>query len=174
MKSVADRPQDHTPSAGAAPAADTAGLPVPPPLLYLFPFLAGVLLHHTVGGDRIPSTPGGAIAVLGWLLLTAGGALIAVPWVLFHRARTSVLPFRPTTAIVTSGPYRFSRNPIYLGMALVYLGLPLLLGYAWPYLFFPPAVFLIMRLVIVREERYLEGKFGDEYRRYRDSVRRWI
>jgi protein-S-isoprenylcysteine O-methyltransferase Ste14 len=156
------------------PVADTPKLPILPPYLYFIPFLAGILLHHTVGGDRIPASLLPTARLVGWILATVGVAINVSAWIVFLRARTPVLPTRPTTAIVTSGPYRFTRNPLYLSLAIVYLGVPLLLGYAWPYVFFPLIPFLVERLVIRREESYLARKFGAEYTRYRDSVRRWL
>ncbi len=153
---------------------DTAGIPIPPPFIYLIPFLAGVWLHHTVGGDAIPEVARRPAWVAGWALVVLGVAINASAWVAFLRAKTPVLPTRPTTAIVTGGPYRFTRNPLYLSLALIYAGVPLVQGYLWPYLFLPLVLFLIVRLVIEREERYLERKFGSDYTRYRDAVRRWI
>ena len=111
---------------------------------------------------------------MGGLLVTIGLAINVSAWIAFHRARTPVLPTRPTTAIVIRGPYRFTRNPLYLSLAIIHAGAALLLGYLWPLLFLPLAAALISRLVIAREEVYLEGKFGAEYARYRDSVRRWL
>lgn len=153
---------------------DTAGLPIPPPFIYLIPFLAGVLLHHAVGHDAIPDAARTVARVAGWALVGLGVAINASAWVAFLRAKTPVLPTRPTTAIVTSGPYRFTRNPLYLSLALLYAGIPLIFGYLWPYPFLPLVLFLIVRLVIEREERYLERKFGSDYTSYRDAVRRWI
>jgi protein-S-isoprenylcysteine O-methyltransferase Ste14 len=158
----------------APPARDTANLPIPPPLLYFIPFLIGVLLHHLVGGDRVPATALPAARLAGALLVAIGVAINVSAWIAFHRARTPVMPTKSTTAIAVSGPYRFTRNPLYLSLAVIYLGAALLLGYLWPVLFLPLAVVLIARLVIAREETYLEGKFGAEYASYRDSVRRWF
>ena len=157
-----------------APERDTANLPIPPPLLYFIPFLIGVLLHHLIGGDRIPPSALSAARLAGAVLAAAGLAINVSAWIAFHRARTPVMPTRPTTAIATTGPYRFTRNPLYLSLAIIYAAAALLLGYLWPLVFLPLAVILISRLVIAREERYLEGKFGDEYARYRSSVRRWL
>ena len=158
----------------APPTRETANLPIPPPFLYFIPFLIGVLLHHLVGGDRIPASALGPARIAGAVLVAIGLAINISAWVAFHRVRTPVMPTRPTTAIATTGPYRFTRNPLYLSLAIIYLGAALLLGYLWPLLFLPLAVALITRLVITREEGYLEGKFGTEYARYRDSVRRWL
>lgn len=153
---------------------DHAGVWFPPPLLYAIPFAAGMALHQAVGHDRIPA------AALAWarpLGIALGAfalllALLAEVW--FARAGTSPLPIRPSTAVVTGGPYRFTRNPMYVALALLYLGLPPVLGYAWPYLFFPAAVLAVNAFVIPREERYLEEKFGEPYRAYRGTVRRWL
>jgi protein-S-isoprenylcysteine O-methyltransferase Ste14 len=90
------------------------------------------------------------------------------------RAGTNVDPREPTTAIVTGGPYRFTRNPLYLSMTLVYAGITALAN-ALPAALLLPAVLAFMRRgVIEREERYLERKFGDEYMDYKARVRRWI
>jgi protein-S-isoprenylcysteine O-methyltransferase Ste14 len=158
----------------APPSRDTANLPIPPPFLYFIPFLIGILLHHLVGGDRIPASALPVARIAGAILAAIGLAINVSAWIAFHRVRTPVMPTRPTTAIATTGPYRFTRNPLYLSLAIIHLGAALLLGYLWPLLFLPLAVALISRLVIAREEAYLEGKFGAEYTRYRDSVRRWL
>jgi len=155
-------------------ATDTAEIPIPPPLIYVVPFLIGTLLHHTIGGDTIPETVRMTAYHAGTAMVVLGLAINALAWVAMIRAKTPVIPTRPTTAIVTSGPYRFSRNPLYASLALLYAGFPLIFGYLWPYTFLPLVLFLIVRLVIEREERYLERKFGADYTRYRDAVRRWI
>ena len=171
---MSDAVESKTSGNGAGPPRDTVGLPVPPPLLYFVPFLVGVLLHHLVGGDRIPGSALAAARLLGGAFIAAGLAINVSAWIAFHRARTPVMPTRPTTAVVNDGPYRFTRNPLYLSLAIVYVGAALLLSYLWPLLFLPLAVVLIARLVIDREEAYLERKFGGEYTRYRAAVRRWL
>jgi len=92
-----------------------------------------------------------------------------------HRKRgTSVEPLEPTTALVTSGPYRFSRNPLYVAQLLGFAGFALLAGSAWRAAFLPLVFLVLHHGAVLPEERYLEGKFGDEYRRYRTRVRRWL
>jgi protein-S-isoprenylcysteine O-methyltransferase Ste14 len=103
-----------------------------------------------------------------WLALD-GSAMLR-----FRRARTSIVPMRPTTALVTSGPYRITRNPMYAGMAFLYVALALSLGVIWALAFLPLVLFTVDRLVIAREERYLEAKFGEQYREYKTSARRWL
>src|SRR5215216_1451530 len=89
-------------------------------------------------------------------------------------AKTSLNPQRPTTALVLSGPFRFTRNPLYLGLTVFYAGLMLVFELTWGLLFLPIVVWLITVWVIVPEEKYLEQKFGTEYLHYKSRVRRWI
>lgn len=149
----------------------TAGVLAPPPLIYLVPLAAGFLFRHwypvAIVGHRVAAPLGIACLVLG--LATHLSAILAL-----HRAQTSPKPWRPTTAVVTTGPYRFTRNPIYVSFSLVYIGVALWGNTLWPFLLLP-LVFLVMQLgVIAREEVYLERIFGDEYREYRRRVQRWL
>ena len=150
---------------------DHSGVFIPPPFLYVVPFIAGLLLHWVL---PVPLLPRSIAAPLGVILVALGLALGASAMISFRRARTSPIPIKPTTAIVATGPYRFTRNPMYVGLAVLYLGLTLWVDSLWPVLFLPVALFTIQRYVIAREERYLEAKFGEEYRRYKARVRRWV
>ncbi len=87
---------------------------------------------------------------------------------------TNVNPTLPTTSIVTTGPYRFTRNPLYLGLTMIYLGLTLAINTWWSLLLLVPVLFVMHFDVVLREERYLERKFGDTYRQYRAHVRRYL
>ncbi len=111
---------------------------------------------------------------IGVVLLAFGFILGLSALVQFWRKRTSVIPYRPTTAIIQSGPFRLTRNPVYLGDTLLYVGVALVMNTAWPLLLLPLVLLIVHRGVILREERYLEQKFGDEYISYRSRVRRWI
>lgn len=111
----------------------------------------------------------------------AGGIVIAVSFVLipgalrgFRHAETPLDVRKPTSAIITDGPYRISRNPIYLSMMLLYLGIGLMIDGVWILLLAAPLAVVIQYGVILREEAYLEGKFGESYLAYKQSVRRWI
>jgi protein-S-isoprenylcysteine O-methyltransferase Ste14 len=115
------------------------------------------------------------------LLLTAGGALIAVGLLAsaavvleFRKAATAVSPLRPTTQLVRSGPYRYSRNPDYIGQTLLYVGIALALNTWWPLFLLPPTLVAVHFGVIRREERYLEAKFGQDYRDYKNQTPRWV
>ena len=156
-----------------AAKGDTPGVIAPPPLLFLGTLAVGAALDF--GLLRVPT------GLPGWLRLGAGAALAAAAAGLgaaalgrFRRAGTAVEPWRPSTALVTDGVYRFTRNPIYLAMALLYIGSALAMDSAVALVLLPPLLALVQIGVISREERYLERKFGDEYRRYRSSVRRWM
>ena len=85
-----------------------------------------------------------------------------------------MIPIRPTTAIVSDGVYRFTRNPMYVSMVAVYVGIALLIRAPWALVLLPLVVLLVDRLVIAKEERYLRGKFGETYTNYCSRVRRWI
>lgn len=150
---------------------DTSGVRFPPPLIYVAGFLVGVGLGlaFPIGALPLPlAIAAGAVGVGVWLWLDVTAMRR------FQRARTSMVPMRPSTALVTSGPYRFTRNPMYLGMASLHLGLALAFGVIWAAAVLPLVLLAVDRLVIAREEPYLERKFGDEYRAYRRHVRRWI
>ena len=153
-----------TEASGAAEARDTAGVVAPPPLIYLAGLIVGFGLERLLPGASLPRLVrwGG-----GGVLVVAGASLLAS----FSRKGTAVEPWKPTTAIVTSGPYRFTRNPAYLGMALVYAGIALLAEALWVLVPLPVVLVAIDRGVISREERYLERKFGREYADYKAG---WI
>jgi protein-S-isoprenylcysteine O-methyltransferase Ste14 len=111
---------------------------------------------------------------LGWGFVAIGLAIFGWTLMTFQRHRTTVNPYKGATSLCTSGPFRFSRNPIYLSDWLVYAGSSLLLRTAWP-LVFAPVIWVILRFDVIRhEERHLEAKFGDAYRSYTFRVRRWF
>jgi len=143
-------------------APDNAGVVVPPPIVYALGFGLGYAL------DRLrPAHVGmrGGRLLLGWILAGAGVALAASAIALFRRASTSPVPNQPTTALVAQGPYRFTRNPMYVA---------LLANSWWPLVVLPVVLMVIRWRVIAREEAYLERKFGDAYRAYTTRVRRWL
>lgn len=151
--------------------SDTAGVVARPPLLYLGSLLAGAGLDLAFPAP----IPDHALRLPAAGLLVAAGAVLAIAcFRRFKAAGTNVPTWMPTTALVTGGPYRISRNPIYLALTLVYLGLALAWGSLWPVVLLAPLLIVMRYGVIGREERYLEARFGDAYRAYRAAVRRWI
>lgn len=163
-------PPSRPAAAASGELLDHAAVALPPPLIYLG-WLAGWLLER-----RWPMTwnPGLASQVLGVVLGAAGGCLGAASLLALRAAHTSPNPFKPTQAITTRGPYAFSRNPIYLGFALLYAGIAVLARIGWGLVLLPVVLMAVRGLVIVREEAYLERKFGQAYRDYLGRVRRWV
>lgn len=150
---------------------DNAGVIAPPPLIYLLPLLLGLLLNRR---RPIPLMPRGLARLLGLPILGAGIALLFWFFFTLKNAGTPVDPREPVERLVTHGPFERTRNPGYVSMAMIYTGISLLGNALWPMLFLPAAVAVIQKGVIEREERYLEEKFGDDYRRYKSEVPRWL
>jgi len=160
---------------GAPREADNAGVILPPPVIYLgFIALGGALHWLAPAGIGLGFDPGWPGRGLGILLIGLAAGLGFLALCEFRRAGTNVDPHKPSTAIITGGPFRWSRNPLYTGLAAIHAGVGLLAGSGWILIALIPALVVIRYGVIAREERYLEAKFGDEYRAYMASVRRWI
>jgi protein-S-isoprenylcysteine O-methyltransferase Ste14 len=150
---------------------DTADVIAPPPLIYLAGLVAGFSMEAAMPSASLPAAMrlglGGALAVVGAALARSFFRALA-------RAGTTISPYSSSSALVTTGPYRFSRNPGYLGMAMAYAGTALLAGALWPFASLVPTLLLIDRGVIRREERYLRRTFGADYANYRARTRRWL
>jgi protein-S-isoprenylcysteine O-methyltransferase Ste14 len=145
---------------------------IPPPLLFLVVFLSGVLFHRA-----LPVALGSIAAPLGiaGIVLIAAGVLLAAASVgLFARTRTTIVPHHRPGHLVTSGPYRLSRNPMYVSLTSIYLGVALWLGYVWPLLLVALPLLFLDRLVIPVEEQNLRAVFKEEYEGYCRRVRRWL
>jgi protein-S-isoprenylcysteine O-methyltransferase Ste14 len=145
--------------------------PIPPPLYFLAAFGVGWLLHLATD-DHIGGRP--ATIWLGVALLVAGVGLDVWATITFRRARTTFIPWGQVSAIVTSGPFRFSRNPMYVGMTLSCIGGALLIDSWWPILMAGFALALVRIVVVAPEEEYLSREFSTEYGAYRARVRRWL
>ena len=150
---------------------DHADVKIHPPVLLLMhiaiAYLGKWFIPVSFAVPNVLRNFGFALVVLGFLLGVAA-------FVEFRKARTTVDPHGSASSIVTSGIYRFTRNPIYLGFALMLIGLPLNSGTYWGVVLLPVFVYLMNRLVIEREQAYLEKKFGEQYAAYRSRVRRWL
>src|SRR5262245_4991557 len=150
---------------------DSPGVIVFPPLLYLGTLLLGLLLNY------FRPAPLASIVwprVAGAVLLLASGLTARWAQKTMQRAGTNVLPSQPALAIVTEGPFRFTRNPIYVANTFAYLGLALVLNTWWPILLLLPMLLALDWGIIRREERYLEARFGETYLAYKRRVRRWL
>ena len=154
------------------PAADAANLGlIRPPLVYLGSIGLGLLAHFFWPVRPLPSSMSVPIGVV--LVLVASALFISSVRTL-RKAGTPVPGNRPTTAIVRTGPYRFSRNPIYLAFTLFQIGLAAWVNSAALLLMLLPAAALTAWVVVPREERYLEARFPSEYAAYKREVRRWL
>jgi protein-S-isoprenylcysteine O-methyltransferase Ste14 len=153
---------------------DYADVVVKPPILFAGAVLLGCLLSWIVPlGPGLGSANARALAV-GGVLALIGFALMAVSVRQFRRAGTSVIPGEPSTVLLESGPYRFTRNPIYIGFVIFYFGLAIMLTSAWMLVLLIPVLIILQRGVVEREEAYLQAKFGEAYRKYRARVPRWL
>jgi protein-S-isoprenylcysteine O-methyltransferase Ste14 len=149
-------------------------LHVPVPWVFVLTYLGGVVLElFFFGGVHSPET-NRISSILGGILLATGVAIAAWGWLIFHKARTTTVPGRASNKLVSWGPYRFSRNPMYVGLALAYLGEAGLLHQLWPVLLLPLTICYINWIVIPVEEARLKEVFAKEYQNYCAKVRRWI
>ena len=154
-------------------APDNARVRFPPPLIYLAALLLGIFVGRALKLPGYGIDPA-ARDILGWLVVAAGIVVNFAGAGMFRHAGTAIIPFKPASSLVTSGIYRLTRNPMYLGMALLQAGVALLFDSLLALILVPVAMALIQTQVIAREEAYLERAFGDEYRAYKARVRRWI
>lgn len=152
-------------------APDTAGVVAPPPLIYAGALAVGLLAKALFPAALLPRPVARA---LGLPLLGVGLLLVLSSLRTMRRAGTDVRPHKPTSSLVVEGPYRFTRNPIYLGFTLFYCGITALANSLPSALLLPFVLVVMRRGVIEREERYLERIFGEEYLRYKTRVRRWF
>ena len=154
---------------------DRAAVRVPPPLVALLTMVAGYGLERVVPlatATAIP--PLVRYGVGGFIVAGSVAALSVWPIILFRRSGQDPRPWTPTPELLVEGPYRYTRNPMYLMMLLVCAGAAFLLASAWILCLTPLCGVIIDRTAIRHEEAYLERKFGERYRRYCDRVRRWI
>jgi protein-S-isoprenylcysteine O-methyltransferase Ste14 len=152
---------------------DSASVPIPPPLIFFALLAAGGILEYL-----FPSAPAHlpllAFRIAGTILLIISGVIAAASFVMLIRCKTPFDPAKPTTVIICNGPFRFTRNPLYLSLALLLAGIAAFLCSAWLFLALVLLIVILDVFAIRREEAYLTRKFGSEYLAYKASVRRWI
>jgi len=166
---MGDNPEESRQS--AASESDTLGVRVPPPLIYLTSILIGAAIDRLTPVRVLPDL------VTGWL----GGALVLLAVTIsgfsvreFRKAKTTFRVDRPVSALITTGPFRYSRNPLYLSLSILQAGIGIWMNSVWVVVLLVPTVAVMTRGVIVREEKYLAEKFGKAYRDYQATVRRWL
>jgi protein-S-isoprenylcysteine O-methyltransferase Ste14 len=154
---------------------DGTGVRIPPPALFIVVFFIGLWLEGALYRIRMLDTDATSIPlVIAGMVLVTLGVLVALWGVrTFKRHKTAVMPYKAARILVRAGPYRYSRNPMYLGMTLAHLGGAVALNAMWPIILLPMALVLLFYLVIRKEEEHLWRSFGDDYVAYRSQVRRW-
>jgi protein-S-isoprenylcysteine O-methyltransferase Ste14 len=147
---------------------------VRPTLLFVAGFIAGWGLQSWLEFNIDGAGASTLQKALGALIV--GGGIAVTWWALstFVRVRTGIMPDRPARQLVTFGPYRFSRNPMFVGFSGIYVGLAVLLNMVWPLVLLPFVIVILTRTVIRHEERYMAMEFGDPYQSYCRRVRRWM
>ena len=150
---------------------DHPGVVAPPPLIYAGALAIGLVVHRFF---PVKCLPGAAASLLGRVCMGISGMLALSALLEMRRAGTHVDPRQPATALVSQGPFRLTRNPLYLSLTLLYAGIALVVNSLWPILLLPGALIMIRYGVINREERYLERTFGEQYLSYKAKVRRWV
>ncbi|HMO67298.1 MAG TPA: isoprenylcysteine carboxylmethyltransferase family protein [Novosphingobium sp.] len=146
---------------------------LPPPMVFIVMVLAGEgfarLVPFSFGANLLPVLRGAGLAAMA-----LGLAVIAIAFLAFRRRRTALKPWKPTTAIVDTGIFALSRNPMYVAFALIAGGLGLVLDNGWILLGTLPALLVVRQTAVLKEEAYLQAKFGEEYLAYKARVRRWL
>lgn len=150
---------------------DSSGVTFPPPFLFVAAVVGGFFLNRTW---PLPVGSGLAWQLVAWVFVALWLVLMVGGLALFRRRHTSFIPNRPASTLVIEGPYRVTRNPMYLGMASLTVALAIFMGTGWPVILLAPVLLLVRRLVIDPEEAYLRRRFGADYERYIRQVRRWI
>jgi protein-S-isoprenylcysteine O-methyltransferase Ste14 len=155
------------------PNKDGAKVRFPPPLVFLGAIIAGVIVQRMATPLSLKVAAGIRLAV-GVLLLVCGTSLVMSARIWFTRTRQSPIPWKPTPELILQGPYRFTRNPMYVGVTLFVIGLGLTVNNLWISLFAVPALMAVHFIAVLPEERYLAEKFGESYRNLLARVRRYV
>ena len=153
---------------------DSPGVHFPPPIAYVVPLALGFLAYRRWPVGIVPGQYRPIIATVGWLLVAFAAFMLLPAYIAFYRARTSLLPHKPARTIVQSGHYRWTRNPMYISITALSLGVACVFNALWPLLLVVVSVVFTDRYIIPREEAYLERAFGADYLDYKRRVRRWF
>jgi protein-S-isoprenylcysteine O-methyltransferase Ste14 len=150
------------------------GVQFPPPILFIGGFGAGELLQHQLISLPFPGVRPVIVEVFGVVVLIAGISMMIWGLAAFRRAMTAIFPNQPANELVRDGPYRYTRNPMYVGLTTAFVGGACIIDSVWPLILLPLVLGLLYLLVVRREEAYLADAFGEQYRAYRRQVRRWF
>ena len=166
--------QDNAAARAAEGKLASPGIHIPPPFFYIGAFAVGYGLDRVWPMSLLPPSLQAVGVIGGWICIALGAGLAFWGLATFGIAGTSPMPHSPAKQLVIRGPYRFTRNPMYVGMTLLYLGGTLLTRILWVLPLLPLALVAIRFYVIAREERYLTDEFGQAYVDYMSRVRRWL
>jgi protein-S-isoprenylcysteine O-methyltransferase Ste14 len=155
------------------PNKDGAKVRFPPPLVFLGAIVLGVIVQHKAMPLSLVFARGLRLAA-AVLILACGVSLVASARILFKRTGQNPIPWKPTPELILQGPYRFTRNPMYVGVTLFVIGLGLAVNNLWISLFAAPALLVVHFIAVLPEERYLAAKFGESYRSFLGQVRRYL
>jgi protein-S-isoprenylcysteine O-methyltransferase Ste14 len=146
---------------------------IPVPWVFVITYLSGVVLQALVPITLSPSARN-AFNLAGWILMAVGVGLAAWCLTIFYTRRTTTVPGQPSSTLVTWGPYRFSRNPMYVALTLAYIGEAGITGQIWPLAVLPLVLVYVNWTLVPFEEAHLAQTFGEPYADYRARVRRWM
>ncbi len=152
---------------------DHPGIYFPPPLLYVAVFVAAIYIQKIIPIRKIFFQTSTSL-IIGLIIILLGIFFAFPALYRFVLTKNTVITNKPANSLQTEGIYSHSRNPMYVGLCCLYLGLSLLFGNWWHLILFPILILLVYALIIRREENYLTRRFGDEYKQYRSKVRRWL
>jgi protein-S-isoprenylcysteine O-methyltransferase Ste14 len=148
---------------------------IPPPLLYAMPLVTGFIVQHFVPTNIVSGPePTRILRLVGVAEIAIALGLFAWAVSTFRRLRTPVVPIRRARALAEEGPFKLTRNPMYLGLTVLYVGIAFVANAFWPLVFLPEAIALTYLFAIRLEEAYLTREFGDAYKAYCSRVRRWL
>ena len=152
---------------------DHPGVYPPPPLFYVLIFLSSILLQNQFPFSRalFETT---LFLILGVVFISIGIIMLLPALIKFFKTKNTLITIKPANSLQTSGIYSISRNPMYLGLLSLYIGIAFFIGNYWTFMLIPIVIFVVTYFVILKEEKYLDRAFGVDYNAYRQKVRRWI
>lgn len=152
---------------------DNPGVYIPPPLLYVLTFIAALLIQKTIPIDDSLFHLR-EIKFLGFIFIVPALFFLIRSLRQFIQSKNTLIPIKPASSLQINGIYSITRNPMYVGLAILYLGITCFIGNWWNIILFPVLLLIVQGYIIKREEKYLERRFTNEYLEYKSRVRRWL
>ena len=152
---------------------DHPGVYPPPPLFYVLIFLSSILLQNQFPFS-IALFDTTLFLILGVVFISMGIIILLPALIKFFKTKNTLITIKPANSLQTLGIYSISRNPMYIGLLSIYIGIAFFKGNYWTFMLIPIMIFVVTYFVILKEEKYLDRAFGVDYKAYRQKVRRWI